>query len=64
MIGCLTRIEYVYPEYELPIEPQRINQQPPVTKMDYALIYNYYEHLVKEWEQWAEDVEELLRLSD
>lgn len=59
MIGCKT-IEYVYPEYILPSEPTRTQQSIPITKIDYALIYSYYDSLVSEWEQWAIDVEEIL----
>ena len=61
MTGCLTRIEYVYPEYVLPDEPVRTQQSMPVTKTDYALIYSYYDSLVTEWEQWALDVKATLQ---
>jgi len=61
MTGCLTGIEYVYPEYVLPDEPVRVQQSTPVTKMDYALIFNYYNKLVYEWEQWAVDVKETIQ---
>lgn len=64
MTGCLTRIEYEYPEYELPDKPARTQQSKPVTKIEFALLFNYYEHHVKEWEEWAEKVEEILRPPD
>ena len=32
----------------------------PESVKDYAQIINYYEHLVQEWEQWYECVEEML----
>lgn len=60
--GCRT-IEYVYPEYVLPAEPVRVDQPSPITKKDYALIYNYYEHLVREWEKWAVSVYAIIQES-
>ena len=59
--GCKT-IEYVYPEYELPVEPEREILQQPETLQDLALIINYYDSLVAKWEQWAVSVKEILSL--
>ena len=61
MTGCLTKTEYIYPEYVLPPEPTRTQQSMPVTKIDYALVYSYYDSLVSEWEQWAVDVKATLQ---
>ena len=38
----------------LPPKPKRQELQAPETLTDYALIINYYEHLVQEWELWGE----------
>jgi len=57
--GCKT-IEYVYPDYELPAEPVREIIQPPETLEDLALIINYYDSLVSEWEQWSISVKEII----
>lgn len=55
--GCRSnKIEKVY---VLPPKPQRKEIQAPQDLQDYAQIINYYEHLVEEWEQWGELVEEL-----
>mgnify|MGYP003304383586 CR=1 FL=1 len=50
-----TRVIYV-----LPPKPQRKEIKAPKTIQDYALIVNYYEHLVQEWEQWGESVEKII----
>ena len=57
--GCKT-IEYVYPEYELPAEPEREIIEEPETIEDLALIINYYDSLVSEWEQWSISVKEII----
>lgn len=57
--GCKT-IEYIYPEYELPVEPTREILQQPETLQDLALIINYYDSLVSKWEQWAVSVKEII----
>jgi len=57
--GCKT-IEYVYPEYELPVEPEREVLEQPETIEDLALIINYYDSLVSEWEQWAISTKEII----
>lgn len=57
--GCKT-IEYIYPEYELPAEPQREILQQPETILDLGLIINYYDSLVSEWERWAIDVKKII----
>jgi len=58
--GCKT-IEYVYPEYELPPEPEREILQQPETIQDLGLIINYYDSLVSKWERWAASVKEILK---
>jgi len=57
--GCKT-IEYVYPDYELPAEPIREIIEDPETIEDLALIINYYDSLVSEWEQWSISVKEII----
>ena len=57
--GCKT-IEYIYPDYELPVEPQREILQQPETLQDLALIINYYDSLVSKWEQWAVSVKDII----
>jgi len=59
ILGCRT-VEYVYPEYELPSEPQREMLEQPETVQDLALIINYYDSLVSEWEQWAVSTKEII----
>jgi len=59
--GCKT-IEYVYPDYELPAEPIREIIEDPETIEDLALIINYYDSLVSEWEQWSISVKELIEV--
>lgn len=46
---------------ELPPTPERTDQPTPETLKDYALVINYYEHLVERWEIWSESVKELLQ---
>jgi len=60
MTACST-IEYVYPEYELPPEPEREILQQPETIQDLGLIINYYDSLVSKWERWAASVKEILK---
>jgi len=57
--GCKT-IEYIYPDYELPVEPARELLQQPETLQDLALIINYYDSLVLKWEQWAISVKDII----
>ena len=40
----------------LPPKPSRQEIKAPESLKDYALIINYYEHLVQEWELWGETV--------
>lgn len=75
MTGCKT-IEYVYPEYELPAEPQReILEEPKLTYdgehiewlefiKDLGLIINYYDSLVSQWEEWAVSTKEIITIKD
>ena len=57
--GCLTT-KLIYPEYELPIEPEREILEDPETLQDLALIINYYDSLVSKWETWAISVKEII----
>ena len=41
----------------LPPKPQREEIAPVKDIKDAAMVINYYEHLVQEWENWAETVE-------
>jgi hypothetical protein len=60
MTGCITVTEYVYPEYELPAEPNREVLAIPETTEDLGIIINYYDGLVSEWEIWAEKIKEII----
>lgn len=44
----------------LPPKPQRKEIHAPDTVEGYALIINYYEHLVQEWELWGETATEMV----
>lgn len=57
MTGCVTgRAE----QPVLPPKPVR-EAMPEVSGMrDVAAVINYYEHLVRKWEQWGSDVEEIV----
>ena len=46
---------------ELPPEPERKEIEVPRNYKEAALVINYYEHLVQEWEAWAETVEKLTK---
>ena len=44
----------------LPPKPVR-EEMPEVSGMrDMAAVINYYEHLVRKWEQWGSDVDEIV----
>lgn len=43
-------------EITLPPQPQRSEQTSPHTLKEYAHLVVYYEYLLQEWEQWGEDV--------
>lgn len=58
-LSCTT-IEYVYPDYILPPEPEREKIVKPVDKKDYINILLYYEKLVQEWENWASSVKKII----
>ncbi len=60
-ISACKTIEYVYPEYELPEEPQRQELQEVKNLQDAAEVIIYYKELVEKWEKWAESVKELLK---
>ena len=59
--GCKTTEKIIQTKYVLPPKPQRKEIQAPKDLQDYAQIINYYEHLVQEWEQWYECVEEMIK---
>jgi hypothetical protein len=57
--GCkTTKIER---EIELPPKPQRQELKSPESLSDLADILNYYEHLVQDWENWADRAEKLIK---
>lgn len=60
MNGCKTTRQKN--EIQLPPKPERqeINLPEKITLKDCAEIINYYEHLVQEWEEWADVVEEII----
>ena len=57
MAGCRT-VE-VERKITLPPKPQRQELKNPENIKDMAEIISYYEHLVQEWENWADIVIEL-----
>lgn len=47
-------------EIILPPKPER-TEIPEITNLyDMVNVINYYEHLVEEWELWAESVEQII----
>ena len=55
--GCrTTKVE----EIELPPKPQRVEQKAPESLSDLADLLNYYEHLVQDWESWADTVTKII----
>ena len=54
--GCKTTKQ---DKIDLPPRPQRkyIELPATMTAKDYVKLLNYYEHLVQEWEAWADMVE-------
>ena len=57
--GCkTTKVEN---EIELPPKPERVEQKAPETLSDLADLLNYYEHLVQDWENWADRAEKLIK---
>ena len=57
--GCKTT--KVQNEIELPPKPERVEQKEPETLSDLADLLNYYEHLVQDWELWADCAEKLIK---
>ena len=57
--GCRT-IEYVYPEYEFPVQPRREFIAVPETQKEWVELINYFNSLVTEWEQWAKSVHKII----
>ena len=57
--GCkTTKVEN---EIELPPKPQRQELKSPESLSDLADLLNYYEHLVQDWENWADCAEKLIK---
>ena len=46
-------------EIILPPKPERKEWPEVRTSADIALLLNYYEHLVQEWETWGDTVENI-----
>ena len=61
MTGCKTTEKIIQTKYVLPPKPQRKELQDPQTIQDYAQVLNYYEHLVRLWEEWGILVEEMVK---
>lgn len=59
MTGCKTTKQDAS-TITLPPKPQRQELTRPESLKDYALILNYYEHLVQEWEQWGDTVSQMV----
>lgn len=59
VINCKT-IEYIYPTYNLPPEPKRVEQQAPQNEKETVELILYYQELVELWENWAEDIKNIL----
>lgn len=56
--GCkTTKVEN---EIELPPKPERVEQKEPENLSDLADLLNYYEHLVQDWELWADTVTKII----
>lgn len=47
-------------EIELPPKPAREEKQAPKDLKEIAELLNYYEHLVEQWEVWANSVDAIL----
>ena len=58
MQGCKTT--KVEKEITLPPKPQRQELKAPQDLKDVAELLNYYEHLVEEWELWADTVTKII----
>ena len=57
--GCkTTKVEN---EIELPPKPERVEQKVPESLSDLADLLNYYEHLVEQWDNWADRAEKLIK---
>ena len=63
LLGIITSCQSnkLEPVFELPPKPQRRELKAPETVQDLAEIINYYEHLVEEWENWADCAEKLIK---
>ena len=58
ILGC--RTNKIEKEIILPPKPQRQELKAPQDLKDLADTLNYYEHLVQEYEVWADTVEAIL----
>lgn len=58
MTGCKT-LEVKH-KIELPPKPQRQELKEPADLKDLAELLNYYEHLVQEYEVWADTVTKII----
>lgn len=62
LLGIITSCQSsrIEPVIELPPMPQRQELKSPETLKDYVEIINYYEHLVQEYEVWADTVTKMI----
>lgn len=44
----------------LPPKPERVEMPEPTDLKDLAVLLNYYEHLVQEWEAWGDKAEKII----
>ena len=59
ILGCkTTNVEER--DITLPPKPQRRELKESESMQDIANILNYYEHLVQEWEEWADTVTKII----
>ena len=58
MTGCATTPKDN--KIALPPKPKREEITVPDSVKGYALLINYYEHLVEQWELWGETVETMV----
>lgn len=57
--SCAT-YKHVTVTYVLPPEPQREEQKKPENLDDVVNLALYYEYLIQEWEEWAQDVKKIV----
>ena len=56
--ACVTKPKA---EIVLPPTPERAEWKDPENLQDVALYMNYLEHLVQEWENWGERVQNIVK---